>query len=470
MPKQSRNMDTLRSRSWLLHSLTRISNLAWPVLPPRAERKQHVLRNAIVILYFDFLWGLGFSMCFHNTVLTGCLKSLGAYQILVGLVPGLYYGLYSLVQPLSTFWIKPRRGRLGLTVLLYSGAAISYVAMGSALIWLPVGMVIPRIAAVFAFMLICLLGMGLADPHYVAMVMETIHPEWRGRFYALKGAVLGIGWIVGSVVFKGIMDRIGVITNYGVALFVGGLTIILASLVWSRFHEHHGSCERIDRQRLGAYLHHLFLRFRSIPGFGRFVMCTGVFTAMGGISGYANTYVRDFLSETERIDGVLSIAFALSSVAGSLLFGVLTSAVSFRRAYAVGALCIALGFSVMVATDLAVSEEIVMADGLGKVLAVAGYFLISLWLPAQIVCAFNLCMRVAHKAPAAEAYAAMSLSVLLFRFSGPVVSSWIIDQWPSCQKAVFVCAAAISFILAMLMVTWLHDPMDRGKLSIQKEQ
>jgi len=461
MDKNGDNGELLRSRSWLLHSLSRVSKLAWPVLPPRRERPPHLTRNALAILGFDFTWGLAASLVTYATVLTGCLKTLHASPLLIALIPGIFWGTYSLIQPLSTFWVKPVRGRLFVTLLLYGGAALTYMSLGALLIWLPSDAVNLRIVAVFAAMVLFITALGLGDPHYIALMMEVIEPRWRSRFFAAKGACFGVGCALGSGAYTAIMHMLPPVTNYGAALLCGGLILVVAVLIWSVFREPDTPPPNSPRTNLSTYLAHLFRRFRDTPSFGRLVVCAGLLMAATGIVGFSNTYIRDILGAGSEIDGALTIALAAAILSGSFIFGILASAIGFRLAYATSAAAVAVGLGLMVGTHMAVWRGVVAPDRAGLWLSLAAYFIVWLWTPAQIVCLFNLCVDLAHRSPAAEAVASLSLSMLLFRLLGPTAAGWAIDRYPKSSATVFAAAAGVALVAAALLVFWLKDG-DKG--------
>ena len=162
------------------------------------DRVRRDRRNFALLLIDSAGWPLGMSFISMTTILPMFLQSLGASNVLIGLIPaiaslGSYFPQILIANRLESMPIKKRHVVwVGLVERLPHLLIVPFI-MASA-VRAP-GLVI---AAFFILWAISWVAQGFNLPAYFAVMAKVIGPDRRGRLYGYGGAIGGILGLVGA--------------------------------------------------------------------------------------------------------------------------------------------------------------------------------------------------------------------------------------------------------------------------------
>ena len=398
------------------HSVTPVNGRPWSV------------RNQVIILGFEFFWGLSWAMSNLTTVATGYIQWLGFPQVVVGLLPALYWGIYGLVQPLAPYVIPPGRNVFRKVLLLFGAAALCILSLGvaSSTIVMSSGL---RLLLLFTCFLAFISLVGLGDPQYISVVFRAVPDHQRGRFFGARALALGIGGCFGSGLL-GLILSLGEPRCYHNAFAASGIGLAFG-VAWFALYRPPVTdfSSARDRPKLSEVLGSLVAR---VAGNRPLLLFLGAdilfsFAVFGGFPLYAGI-IRGILEADERTLGHLTLAFWAANCLFSIILGWWADRAGYKRTFMTVLACFAVGTSML------------LFRGGGTWYYLAAYFLASIWLPGVIVAGFTLAQACAEDLEPAETLIAISVCLLPVRLLSPVVIGKMIDlHWTS--GAILLCSA-----------------------------
>ncbi|HPT99781.1 MAG TPA: MFS transporter [Armatimonadota bacterium] len=395
-------------------------------------------RNRRLILGFELIWGTGLPFLQSTTTLPGYLASLGVSGFLIGLVPALFAGGIAIVQPFSLYLIRPGPRRLHHFLWAYRLGIFCYLAMAASAAFLPADAVTARVALFF----ICYAGYvfvaGAGDPHYIAVIVESVPKGERGWFFGQRQICFGLGGIIGGVFAVHALCALPAPANFGLSIFIGALLLMLATIHFSRF-EYVAQGDPGKRPPLLSCLvdvYHLARRQRS---FLLFCAVTALFVLAQGPFAFLALYVKDVLHAGDGLYGKLGFLTMASSLVFAFLLGRAGDRAGHRRAFMMGVSLYAVGL-------------VLMLVGASSTLLLGAYFLAAICGPTWAVCGFNLGYECSDEPDPARVYAGVSLVSAPLRIIGPPAAGAAIDQW---GHAAIIAGAAGLALMALLILALL---------------
>ncbi len=376
-------------------------------------------RNRACILLFEFLWGVAIPFVYHQTVVPGFLQSLGVAATWVGLGPAMHNGLLAVVQPISAYRFRPGVRRARALRIVYSFVGLAYLGLGG-IVWTQRPEPGVAFALTMGALALAATATGVGDPCYQNLVVESIPDGTRGRFFAMRLAFVGLGGLIGGqfaeAALRGSRDQAG----YAMSFMLGGVLILTSTFSLAPFLD--GEVE--ERPRAVSFLEHLsgrvgpLLKDRAFRGF---LISVLLFALSVTVFPFLALLVRSRLNEGPGILGVLGGLAMGANLVMSGVLGVVSDRRGPRAAFGLGLLCVGLGvLGCLVATERAALYLC--------------YFFAACFMPAQMVGATNLALRLAERVPGnispAETTSVMMAISTPVRILGPILSGAILQAAP----------------------------------------
>lgn len=397
-------------------------------------------RNRLLILGFELIWGTGLPFLQSTTTLPGYLASLGVSGFLIGLVPAVYAGGIALVQPLSLYLIRPGPRRFHSLLWAYRLGIFCYLAMAASALLLPADAVSARVGLFF----LCYTGYvflaGAGDPHYIAVIVESVPKGERGWFFGQRQICFGLGGIIGGAFAVHALRALPTPANFGLSILIGALLLLLATIYFSRFN-YVAQGDPGKRPPLLSCLvdvYHLACRRRR---FLLFCVVTALFVLAQGPFAFLALYIKDVLHAGDGLYGKLGFLTMASSLVFAFLLGRAADRVGHRRTLMAGICLYAVGLVIVVA-------------GASPTLLLGSYFLAAICGPVWAVSGFNLGFECSDEPDPARVYAGVSLVSAPLRIIGPPAAGAAVDQWG--HVAIIIGAAGLA-LLALLLLALLPE-------------
>ena len=373
-------------------------------------------RNKLVILGFEFLWGLSSPFVLFSTIHPGYLEHLGASKTVIGLIPALYWGALALVQPLSAYLIPTDGTRLRKVAGVYLAGACCYLPMATAAIFLTQGPMSIRLMVYFFCLTSFVVLVGFGDPHYLSMAVEASTPQDRGRFFGLRIMCLGLGGLVGAPGPKFLLRHFPAPESYGLCFLFGGLILIAASS-WFSLIKDCPDQSAPPRQGLRHYLRENAGALVRNRVFVEFLLSFSLFCAAQASFTFLALYLKRKLGYSgDEFLANLNFAYIACLLTMSLLFGVLADRFGPALAYGAAIVCVAVGFLTA------------LCGPASFFCALAAYFLASCWVPGSWATGYNLAVRAAPQVKPVVVAATISLTISPVRIFAPLIAGSVIDR------------------------------------------
>ena len=75
---------------------------------------------------------------------------------------------------------------------------------------------------------------GAGDPHYIAVIVESVPKGERGWFFGQRQICFGLGGIIGGAFAVHALRALPTPANFGLSILIGALLFLLATIHFSR--------------------------------------------------------------------------------------------------------------------------------------------------------------------------------------------------------------------------------------------
>jgi MFS family permease len=399
----------------------------------------------VAILGCEFFWGAACAVANLSTVVTGYIEWLAFPQVVVALVPALYWASYCLAQPLS-LRLTPSTGNVSRRVVFYFLAgSLQILILGTVLTFVPLSAA-ARALLVGGCHIAFTAFVGIGDPQYVAIVYRAVPDHQRGRFWGIRSMAFGLGGVLGSLGVDMIFVRQASPERFHTAFLVSGMLFLVAVASFALYRDRNPEADSgAEQQALSAQLGGVVKRILANRPLLVFLLVEALLaTSFGGFALYAG-YIRRTLGETERVLGPLTQALWVSNCVVGPVIGWWGDRFGYRTAMMAFIGCFALGTILLVWPHGSFWYYLV------------AYFLTSVWVPGIIVVSFNLAQACAGDLRPAETMVAMSVALMPIRLLSPVLIGWLMDMGLA-SAALSLCAALA--IAAVLVLVFYLKPKD----------
>lgn len=398
----------------------------------------------MAILGCEFSWGLAAAIGNLTTVVTGYVEWLGYSEVVIALVPALYWAFHSLTQPLSPRLI-PSSGNVKRRVTLFFGAGIlCLTAMGILL------SVFPLAAWARGLLLAgCLIAfisfVGIGDPQYMAIVYRAVPDHQRGRFFGARALALGIGGVLGSLILNLIFTSRESPANFHRAFLASGIIFLAVIVSFGLYRDRNPEAGSTEARP--SVLPHLagltrkVLRNRLLL---MFLLVDSLFliAVLGGFPLYA-VYIKGILGGSEDIYAQLTPVYWVANCVLAPAMGWWADRAGYRTVMLAVIACFCLGTAMLIYT------------GGGFWYYLFAYFLASVWFPGMIVVSFNLAQVCARDLKPMETMIAISVALMPVRLLSPVLIGGLMKV--GLHSFALILCTALTVAAAVVLVVGLKE-------------
>lgn len=406
-----------------------------------AAQSRRDRRNFGLLLIDSFGWPLGMSLISMTTILPMFLQTLGASNIIIGLLPAVASLGGSLPQvfianrveslPIKKVWVVVVGMAERLPHLLVVPFILLFATKNPSVL----------VGAFFALWTVSWVSQGFNIPAYFAMMSKVIPPDRRGRLYGYGGAIGGVLGLVGAwgagLALTRLPFPIGYMVCFGGAFLV--LTGSLLPLGW--LDEPHCPREEAEPSRQ-EYLRRCVSLMRSNAGLRRFTLLQVLLSVAGVAAAFFTVHsLRGLHATTAEVALFNGLGLAVMTV-GSLLGGPIADGIGHKR---VNEWCVALMGASAVAALLAHSVWLMYLAFALYSLAMAGLNISGLMLLLDF-------------APVTEVATFTAISGTIaapFRFAAPILAGWLADRVG--YSPVFAASAVASALGFVLIIRFMED-------------
>jgi len=391
-------------------------------------------RNRGVILSFEFLWGVALPFVATMTLIPGFLDHIGISKAWIGIIPAMFLGLVALVQPFSAYVIKVNARRLKKMRRMYMVGSLGFVLLGLAILG---GLQAPLVlfgCTLLAVLLFAIL-VGMGDPHYFDLIVASVSPEQRGRYFGLRAIFLGLGGVIGGQL-SAIALGLGVAPyNFGLSFIIGGVLIFISTFTLFGFHDRSVAIEERPLN-FRSFLAERITPLLRHDAFRMYLIAMTFFTLAAGSFSFLGLLLKVKLHETDRVFGLLATLLWFSTVTMSWVLGFICDRWGSRLALALAMLSLCAG----------VLGCLFLHD---RYALLACYMLAASWSAGGIVAATDLALKITKGVPTAEVIATKMVALSPAQILGPIGTGAAIDAW-GYQPVLLTSAGLILLALAAL--------------------
>ena len=395
----------------------------------------HRRRNYTAILAFEGLWGVGLAFTYFSTIMPGYLRSQGASNLVVGIIPALFALMPAAAQPFSAYRLTHARHRFRTVVFFYLLLPLGYFGLAFSALW-PGFRPDMRIFVGLSALSWALTMAGISDPHYVSMVIETAGPRGRGRIFAWRAVVLGLGGLIGSTMSEPFLRMAAPPTNYGRSFFVAGSIYLLSVITFALLYRDHPRpvqprlpFPHYVRERTGRLLRNRAMRL-LLAGLGVMVLSQSVFPFLAICAQARVGASAALLADFTRL-------VMAASLLTPLLLGMFADRFGHRATCALSAGLFAVGLATF---GLAGARLWALQ---------LGYFLDATALAAWAVSGFNVPLEVDPELEPSEAAVIVTSLLAPVRLAAPLLVGAGIDRWH--QSPVLAACLGLALLAALLL-------------------
>lgn len=409
---------------------------------PEDSHPSDTPRNRSAILAFEGAWGIALPFLYYSTIVPGYLNSLGISKAWIGLVPALHSGILAVVQPLSAYSVPEDEHRLRRMRAFYAAGAVGYALLGAAILG---GMRDPwlGLAATLLAEVVLSFFIGMGDPQYMAVVVNAVSAQSRGRFFGLRMVVLGLGGTAGGIAAEQVLKRVSEPWNFGGCFLLGGLIIIASTQIMCLYRESPEPQGPREGDWRGYLKERILGRAQEGP-FRAYLIAVVLFSLASCAFPFLGLLIQERLNESDHLLGLLGSVFMGANMAQSWVLGFVCDRWGSRLGFGLSLLAFTAGLI----------GCLFLQD---RTLLLIAYFLAAMWFPGQIIAATDLALRLAKDSPATEVTATMMLAMAPARIVGPLLIGAAIDRW-SYPVPMALCAGCA---LAAFGVLWLGRKRSR---------
>jgi len=400
--------------------------------------------NLMAILGCEFSWGLAAAIGNLTTVVTGYVEWLGYSEVVIALVPALYWAFHSLTQPLAPRLI-PSTGNVKRRAMLFFGAGLlCLTAMG--IILSAFTLAAWARALVLAACLITFISLvGIGDPQYVAIVYRAVPDHQRGRFFGARALALGLGGVLGSLILNVIFTSRASPANFHRAFLVSGIVFLAFLVFFGLYRDRNPEAGRTEEYP--RLLPHLAGLTRKVLGNRLlliFLLVDSLFlvAVLGGFPLYA-VYIKSMLGGSEDIYARLTSVYWVANCILAPVLGWWADRAGYRTVMLAVIACFCLGTVMLVYTDG------------GFWYYALAYFLASVWFPGMIVVSFNLAQACAQDLKPMETMIAISVALMPVRLLSPVLIGGLMKV--GLHSFALILCTALTVAAAVVLVLGLKE-------------
>jgi MFS family permease len=286
------------------------------------EKDKYFKRNAAGVSLVEFIWGLGFPILLESTFLQIFLKTLGASDFIIGLVPCIFITGVSTFPLLSSYLTRNHKYKKKVVINLHILSSLAIIFFGISLFFVTA----PSHILILFFLsyIIFSLSIGLTLPVWLNYLVKIFSEKKNVAGFGIMMGAQSIAKLMSSFIVLKMVEKFGFSTYSAAYIFLSaGLLFLLGSFCFL-FTKEISDDKKIfkNSESFSKHTKNTILEILKNKNFLKFLMGDlDNYIVITTISFYA-VYATEFFSIKASTAAGLFVGFYyLGSIAANLLFG-----------------------------------------------------------------------------------------------------------------------------------------------------
>ncbi|MCD4743351.1 MAG: MFS transporter [Desulfobacteraceae bacterium] len=192
------------------------------------EKDSYFLRNATSVSIVEFIWGLGLPILLESTFLQIFLKTLGASDFIIGLVPCIFITGISTFPLLSSYLTRNRRLKKQVVINLHILSSFATILFGISLFFVKTPSYI--ILLFFLSYIVFSMSIGLVLPVWLNFLVKIFSEKRSIAGFGIMMCAQSTAKLIGSFIILKMVEKFGFSTSTAAYFFlITGLLFLIGS-------------------------------------------------------------------------------------------------------------------------------------------------------------------------------------------------------------------------------------------------
>lgn len=194
-------------------------------------KDKYFLRNATSVSIVEFIWGLGFPILLESTFLQIFLKTLGASDFIIGLVPCIFITGISTFPLLSSYLTRNHKYKKKIVLNLHILSSLAIIFFGISLFFVTK----PSYILILFFLsyIVFSLSIGLTLPVWLNFLVKIFSEKKNVSGFGIMMSAQGVAKLLSSFVILKVVEKYGFATSSAAYIFlIAGLLFLIGSFAF----------------------------------------------------------------------------------------------------------------------------------------------------------------------------------------------------------------------------------------------
>ena len=285
-------------------------------------KDKYFLRNATSVSLVEFVWGLGFPILLESTFLQIFLKTLGASDFIIGLVPCIFITGISTFPLLSSYLTRNHKHKKKIVINLHILSSLAIIFFGISLFFVTT----PSYILILFFLsyLVFSLSIGLTLPVWLNFLVKIFSEKKNVAGFGIMMGAQGFAKLLSSFIILKVVEEYGFSTSTAAYIFlIAGLLFLAGSFCFLFTKEISDDTKAFkNSESFARHTKSTILEILKNKNFLKFLMGDlDNYVVITTISFYA-VYATEFFSIKASTAAGLFVGFYyVGSIVANLLFG-----------------------------------------------------------------------------------------------------------------------------------------------------
>ena len=191
-------------------------------------KDKYFLRNATSVSLVEFIWGLGFPILLESTFLQIFLKTLGASDFIIGLVPCIFITGISTFPLLSSYLTRNHKHKKKIVITLHILSSLAIIFFGISLFFVttPSHILILFLLSYLVFSL----SIGLTLPVWLNFLVKIFSEKKNVAGFGIMMTAQNLAKLLSSFMILKIVEKYGFSTSSAAYIFlIAGILFLIGS-------------------------------------------------------------------------------------------------------------------------------------------------------------------------------------------------------------------------------------------------
>ncbi|MCP3899802.1 MAG: hypothetical protein GY707_08845, partial [Desulfobacteraceae bacterium] len=181
-------------------------------------KDKYFIRNAAGVSLVEFIWGLGFPILLESTFLQIFLKTLGASDFIIGLVPCIFITGVSTFPLLSSYLTRNHKHKKKVVINLHILSSLAIIVFGISLFFIKT----PSYILILFFLsyIIFSISIGLTLPVWLNFLVKIFSEKKNVSGFGFMMGAQGVAKLISSLVILKLVEQFGFSTLSAAYIFL----------------------------------------------------------------------------------------------------------------------------------------------------------------------------------------------------------------------------------------------------------